>query len=99
MLISGAGVAGLSLALRLRQRGLTPVMLERSLRLRDGGHMLGLSDPGLDAAERMGVADALRALRHISQRSVCVRRRGGDADAYVRGAAAEALERIRSASA
>ncbi len=62
MLIAPAGIAGLSLA--LRQRGLAPVVVERSPRLRDGGYMLGLSDPGLDAAERMGVADALRAARH-----------------------------------
>ena len=29
--------------------------------------MLGLADPGLNAAERMGVADALRAARHMPQ--------------------------------
>jgi 2-polyprenyl-6-methoxyphenol hydroxylase-like FAD-dependent oxidoreductase len=57
VLVSGAGIAGLSLALRLKQRGLTPIVIERSPRLRVGGYMLGLSDPGLDAAERMGVAD------------------------------------------
>ena len=68
VLISGAGIAGLSLALRLRQRGMTPIVVERSPRLRDGGYMLGLSDPGLDAAERMGVADALRAARHMPRR-------------------------------
>src|SRR5215211_105121 len=72
VLISGAGIAGLSLALRLRQRGLTPVVVERSPRLRDGGYMLGLTDPGLDAAERMGVADALRAARHMPRRLVYV---------------------------
>jgi 2-polyprenyl-6-methoxyphenol hydroxylase-like FAD-dependent oxidoreductase len=72
VLISGAGIAGLSLALRLHQRGLTPVVVERSPRLRDGGYMLGLSDPGLDAAEQMGVADALRAARHKPQRLVYV---------------------------
>ena len=69
-LISGAGIAGLSLALRLKQRGLTPVVIERTPRLRVGGYMLGLSDPGLDAAERMGVADALRAARHAPRRLV-----------------------------
>ena len=72
VLISGAGIAGLSLALRLRQRGMTPVVVERSPGLRDGGYMLGLSDPGLDAAERMGVADALRAARHMPRRLVYV---------------------------
>ena len=70
VLISGAGIAGLSLALRLRQRGLAAVVVERAPRLRDGGYVLGLSDPGLDAAERMGVADALRAARHMPGRLV-----------------------------
>ena len=68
VLISGAGIAGLSLALRLRQRGLAPVVVERSPRLRDGGYMLGLADPGLDAAERVGVADAFRAARRVPWR-------------------------------
>jgi 2-polyprenyl-6-methoxyphenol hydroxylase-like FAD-dependent oxidoreductase len=72
VLISGAGIAGLSIALRLRQRGMTPVVVERSPHLRDGGYMLGLSDPGLDAAERMGVADALRVARHLPRRLVYI---------------------------
>ena len=71
VLISGAGIAGLSLALRLRQRRLFPVVVERYPGLRDGGYMLGLSDPGLDAAERMGV-DALRELRHMPRRLVYI---------------------------
>lgn len=75
VLISGAGIAGLSLALRLHQRGLSPVVVERSPELRDGGYMLGLSDPGLDAAERMGV-DELRAARHVPRRLVYVRPTG-----------------------
>jgi 2-polyprenyl-6-methoxyphenol hydroxylase-like FAD-dependent oxidoreductase len=76
VLISGAGIAGLALALRLRQRGLAPVVVERSPALRDGGYLLGLADPGLDAAERMGVADALRAARHMPRRLVYVDREG-----------------------
>jgi len=68
VLISGAGIAGLSLALRLHQRGLVPVLLERSPRLRDGGYTLGLADPGYDAAERMGIAEPLRAAHHIPTR-------------------------------
>jgi 2-polyprenyl-6-methoxyphenol hydroxylase-like FAD-dependent oxidoreductase len=72
VLISGAGIAGLGLALRLRQRGLMPIVVERAPRLRDGGYMLGLADPGLDAAERMGVAEALRAARHMPRRLVYV---------------------------
>src|SRR5918999_4509015 len=64
VLIAGAGIAGLSLALRLRQRGLVPFVIERSARLRDGGYMLGLSDPGYDAAERMGIVKALEAAQY-----------------------------------
>ena len=71
MLISGAGIAGLSLALRLRQRSLAAVVVERSPRLRDGGYMFVLPDPGLDAAGRTGVADALRAARHMPRRQRC----------------------------
>lgn len=68
ILVSGAGIAGLSLALRLRQRGLNPVVIERSPTLRDGGYMLGLSDPGYDAAERMGIAGALGAAQYLPRR-------------------------------
>lgn len=70
VLISGAGIAGLSLALRLRQRGFTPIIVERSPRLRDGGYMLGLSDPGYDAAERMGIAEALTAAQYLPRRLI-----------------------------
>lgn len=76
VLISGAGIAGLSLALRLHQRGLTPTVLERAPRLRDSGYMLGLSDPGTDAAERMGIASALRALHYVPERLAYVDGRG-----------------------
>ena len=70
VLISGAGIAGLSLALRLRQRRLFPVVVERHPGLRDGGYMLGPSDPGLNAAERPGVADAAGRVAQVPAFSV-----------------------------
>jgi 2-polyprenyl-6-methoxyphenol hydroxylase-like FAD-dependent oxidoreductase len=76
VLISGAGIAGLSLALRLHQRGLAPMVIERAPELRDGGYMLGLSDPGYQAAERMGVAETLAAARHLPARLVYMDGRG-----------------------
>ncbi|MBD0275443.1 MAG: FAD-binding protein [Acetobacteraceae bacterium] len=76
VLISGAGIAGLSLALRLHQRGLKPIVVERAPRLRDGGYTLGLSDPGYHAAERMGIADALRAAHYVPGRLAYVDGRG-----------------------
>jgi 2-polyprenyl-6-methoxyphenol hydroxylase-like FAD-dependent oxidoreductase len=72
VLISGAGIAGLSLALRLHQRGLTPVVIERAPALRDGGYMLALSDPGYDAAGRLGIFDALRAAEYLPERMVAL---------------------------
>jgi 2-polyprenyl-6-methoxyphenol hydroxylase-like FAD-dependent oxidoreductase len=72
ILISGAGIAGLSLALRLVQRGLTPILIERSPTLRAGGYMLGLVDPGYDAAERMGIAEELRLAQYAPRQIVYV---------------------------
>ena len=79
VLISGAGIAGLSLALRLHQRGLEPIVVERAPRLRDGGYTLGLSDPGYHAAERMGIADALRAPTTCRSASPTWTGKGGNA--------------------
>jgi hypothetical protein len=39
--------------------------------------MLGLSDPGYDAAERMGIADALKAAQYLPVRLVHVTPYGG----------------------
>lgn len=73
VLISGAGIAGLSLALRLAQRGLTPILVERSPTVRVGGYMLALVDPGCDAAERMGVIEDLQKVRYAPQRLVYIK--------------------------
>jgi 2-polyprenyl-6-methoxyphenol hydroxylase-like FAD-dependent oxidoreductase len=64
VVISGAGIAGLSLALRLHQNGLVPIVIERSPNLRADGYMLGLSDSGYDAAEHMDIADTLKAAQY-----------------------------------
>jgi 2-polyprenyl-6-methoxyphenol hydroxylase-like FAD-dependent oxidoreductase len=58
--ILGAGVAGLAVALRLRQVGWEPVVVERAPARRRGGYALHLFGLGYDAAERMGILPALR---------------------------------------
>lgn len=78
VLISGAGIAGLSLALRLGQRGLTPILVERSPTLRAGGYMLGLVGPGYDAAERMGIVDELRRIQYAPQQIVYIGPNGNE---------------------
>ncbi len=72
VLISGAGIAGLSLALRLHQLGIIPIVVERAPALRAIGYMLGLSDPGYDAAERLGIVDDLRAAQYLPERLVYI---------------------------
>lgn len=71
--IVGAGIAGLATALRLRQIGWQPLVVERAPRRRAGGYAVTFSGIGYDAAERMGVLPAL-AERHITpDRMVYVR--------------------------
>ncbi len=60
ILISGAGIAGSTLAYWLLRRGFTPVLIERAPRFRDGGYMIDFWGMGFDVAERMGLIPALR---------------------------------------
>lgn len=55
VLISGAGLAGLTAAYWLRENGHDPVVVERSDRLRDDGYGLDFFGAGYDVAERMGI--------------------------------------------
>lgn len=62
--ISGAGVAGLAAALELSRAGWRVLVLERASNLRDGGHMMGLSGPGMAAVRRMGLLPELREVAY-----------------------------------
>jgi len=61
VLISGGGIAGLTLAYFLHQHGLTPVVIERARNLRREGYALDFFGIGYEVAERMhliaGLAD------------------------------------------
>lgn len=63
-IISGAGVGGLAAALELQRAGWRVLVLERAADLRDGGHMMGLSGPGMAAVRRMGLLTQLRAVAY-----------------------------------
>ncbi|GAA4925452.1 2-polyprenyl-6-methoxyphenol hydroxylase-like FAD-dependent oxidoreductase [Actinomycetospora succinea] len=63
VLVSGGGVAGATTAYWLRHHGFTPVVVESSPRPRHGGQAVDVRGPALTVAERMGVADELRAAR------------------------------------
>ena len=60
VLISGAGVAGPTLAYWLLRHGFTPTLVECAPRLRTGGYVIDFWGAGFDIANRMGLLPALR---------------------------------------
>ena len=60
VLISGAGVAGPSVAFWLRKYGYCPTIVESAPALRVGGYMVDFWGVGYDVAERMGLIPTLR---------------------------------------
>ena len=57
ILISGAGLAGLSTAYWLHCHGHEPVVIERAPDLRRDGYGLDFFGTGYDVAQRMGIVD------------------------------------------
>ncbi len=64
ILISGGGIAGLTLAILLKRHGFDPLVIEREPALRREGYMMDFFGTGWDVAARMGLIDALRAVRY-----------------------------------
>jgi len=60
VLISGAGIAGPTLAFWLNAAGFKTTIVERAPGLRTGGYVIDFWGLGYDIAERMGLADALK---------------------------------------
>ncbi|WP_226967170.1 FAD-dependent monooxygenase [Streptomyces phaeolivaceus] len=58
-LVVGLGVSGISTAVRLRQIGWTPVIIERAPARRTGGYFVALFAGGRPAAARLGILDKL----------------------------------------
>ena len=68
ILISGAGIAGPTLAYWLLRRGFTPVLIERAPQFREGGYIIDFWGVGFDVAERMGLISALRSAGYVIDR-------------------------------
>jgi 2-polyprenyl-6-methoxyphenol hydroxylase-like FAD-dependent oxidoreductase len=66
ILISGAGIGGLTLAYFLQKNGFEPVIIEKSASLRDGGYMIDFFSSGIAVAEKMGIIDQLIEKDHHS---------------------------------
>jgi 2-polyprenyl-6-methoxyphenol hydroxylase-like FAD-dependent oxidoreductase len=61
VLISGASVAGLSLAYWLRQHGFVPTLVERAPALRSGGQAIDIRGTAREVITRMGLMDTIQA--------------------------------------
>ena len=59
ILISGAGIAGVTLAYWLKKFGFNPTIIEVSPTLREGGYAIDFMGAGYDVAEKMGIIPAL----------------------------------------
>ncbi len=64
VLISGAGIAGLTLAILLKKQGSNPLVIERDRALRTEGYMMDFFGTGWDVAERMGLVTELRSVHY-----------------------------------
>ncbi len=76
VLISGAGIAGPTLAFWLKAAGFEPTLVERAPALRNGGYVIDFWGMGYDIAERMGlmgrinrVGYHMREMRIVNDRS------------------------------
>ncbi|MCE7007256.1 FAD-dependent monooxygenase [Kibdelosporangium philippinense] len=85
VLISGAGIAGLSLAYWLTEYGFRPTVVERSPALRTGGQAIDIRGTAREVISRMGLMDTIRAhhtgthgIAFLNEAGEHVARMGGD---------------------
>jgi len=76
VLISGAGVAGPTLAYWLRRYGFTPTIVERAPQLRTGGYVIDFWGVGYRVASRMGVVNRVEDRGYHVRELRIVNRRG-----------------------
>ncbi len=67
VLISGGGVAGLTLAYWLKQHGFTPCVIERHPTLRTWGYKLDIRGSAIEVIKRMGIHDLAVELKSDTQ--------------------------------
>ncbi|AQZ62724.1 FAD-dependent oxidoreductase [[Actinomadura] parvosata subsp. kistnae] len=88
-LVVGLGIAGIATALRLRQVGWEPVLVERAAGRRSGGYFIMLFGTGVASARRLGVLDAIgdRSAANLTMHEVdrAGRRRPGMSPAALPG--------------
>src|SRR3954462_4742783 len=78
VLVSGAGIAGLTLAYCLQRGGIECTVIEKEPGLRSEGHMLDFFGAGYDAAERLELLPDLERIRCPIARLVYLKEGGGE---------------------
>ncbi len=76
VLISGAGIAGPTLAYWLAHYGFEPTLLESAPALRTGGYVIDFWGAGFDVADRMGLLPEIRRKGYMVREVVAVNERG-----------------------
>jgi 2-polyprenyl-6-methoxyphenol hydroxylase-like FAD-dependent oxidoreductase len=76
VLISGAGIAGLTVAYWLRRYGFTPTVVERAPSLLTGGYKIDVRGAALHVLRQMGIYDAVVAAGTDMQGALLVDREG-----------------------
>ncbi|MEO8319390.1 MAG: FAD-binding domain [Bradyrhizobium sp.] len=76
ILISGAGIAGPTLAFWLKAAGFAPTLVERAPALRDGGYVIDFWGMGYDIAERMGLMERINRVGYHMREMRIVNDRG-----------------------
>jgi 2-polyprenyl-6-methoxyphenol hydroxylase-like FAD-dependent oxidoreductase len=76
VLISGAGIAGPTLAYWLGVAGFAPTVLERAPALRTGGYVVDFWGLGYDIGERMGLEPEMNATGYHMREMRVVNERG-----------------------
>ena len=76
ILISGAGIAGSTLAYWLAHYGFEPTLVEVAPRLRTGGYIIDFWGAGFEIADRMGVLPDLNRLGYMVKEVRVVNRKG-----------------------
>jgi len=90
ILISGAGIAGPTLAYWLARYGLTTTLVEKAPRLRTGGYMIDFWGAGFDIADRMGLMPEIHRKGYLVRKIKVVNRNGRQVAGFPADALAQA---------
>jgi len=92
VIICGAGIAGLTLGLRLGTAGWRVVIVEAAAALRDQGYMIDFFGPGYDTARELGLIPRLQEVSYRIPQIVWINADGRQVAALHYARVAQALD-------